>query len=77
MIVRGESTITDYNAPFDQGLRLDTCSEFRWISLIAIINFRKPTQAKSQTVSNSVIILYVFELVPPPPQKKKCTPLLN
>jgi len=38
-------------------LSFDTYSEFRWISLADILNFKKPTWTKFQSVSNSVIIL--------------------
>ena len=38
-------------------LSFDTCSQFRWILLVDILNSKKPSWRKFQIVSNSVIIL--------------------
>jgi len=45
---------------FISEISFDTCSEFRWISLADILEFKQPTWMKFQSVFNSVIICAVW-----------------
>jgi len=48
-----------------QGYRFisDTCSEFRWISRVDILDFKQHTRIKFQSVSNCVIISAVWRAI--------------